>query len=55
MNRKTGGVAALAMATAILAAVPAAAQEADGQTLAGAISAGKATTAETEKAAAIPT
>ena len=43
MNRKTGGVAALLVATALLIAVPATAQEDAEQTLAGAISAGKAT------------
>jgi len=43
MNRKTGGVASLATLVAIMVAVPVVAQEADEQTLAQAISAGKAT------------
>jgi len=42
MNSKTGGVATLIMATAVLIAVPALAQEDDAQSLAGAISSGKA-------------
>ena len=43
MNRKTGNVAAIVMATVTLIAVPAMAQEDAEQTLAGAISSGKAT------------
>ncbi len=43
MNRKVGGVAALALMATTLIAVPATAQEDAGQTLSGAISAGEAT------------
>lgn len=42
MNRKTGGVATLMMAATVLIATPATAQEDEQQTLAGAISSGKA-------------